>query len=131
MALLVATGVQRPPEGVTFWPGQSQHAISLAQFMTNLIDVTTKADWQSPLMFGLAPLALLVRRWRGAARWLWLFVGYLFLQWWLLTMVLVMRLLMATRFPSLVLASWNWSRMMMKMSLISSNSSLRRFSELA
>jgi hypothetical protein len=57
----------------------------------NFIDVTAKADWLSPLLFGLAPLALLaVARnselgTRNLIRWLWVYVVYLFLQWWLLT----------------------------------------------
>ena len=81
---------------------------TLAQYF---IDVTAMADWLSPLLFALAPLALLraVSRqssvvddnWlvtsgltstrnselgtRNLIRWLWLFVAYLFLQWWLLT----------------------------------------------
>lgn len=67
------------------------------------IDVTAMADWLSPLLFGLAPLALVVRV-RSAqcqvpseksanlalstqhlALFLWLYVAYLFFQWWLLT----------------------------------------------
>jgi hypothetical protein len=64
------------------------------------IDVTAKSDWQSPLLFGLAPLAWLFRsktrlgpeeisdfgfRISDLVRWLWLYVSYLFLSWWLLT----------------------------------------------
>jgi hypothetical protein len=85
VALLVALGVQRPPEGVAFWPEQSQHAISLRQLGTNLVDVVAKADWQSALVFGLAPLALLSPGRRRTAVLLWGLVAYLFFQWWLLT----------------------------------------------
>lgn len=73
---------------------------SLAQCF---IDVTAKADWLSPLLFGLAPLALIMRvpsakcqvpseekealalSTRHLALFLWFYVAYLFLQWWLLT----------------------------------------------
>src|SRR5439155_1760064 len=48
-------------------------------------DVTAQADWQSPMVFGFAPLALLWRGRRRAAFILWLFVTFLFFQWWLLT----------------------------------------------
>ena len=73
---------------------------TLVQFF---IDVTAMADWLSPLLFGLSPLAFLwvVSRQssvvsssstrnselgtRNLIRCLWLYVTYLFLQWWLLT----------------------------------------------
>ena len=81
---------------------------TLAQYF---IDVTAMADWLSPLLFGLAPLALMAvarSQWSGVRGqrqellncnstrnselgtryfilWLWLYVAYLFLQWWLLT----------------------------------------------
>jgi hypothetical protein len=49
------------------------------------IDVVAKSDWQSPLIFAFAPLALL---WRGR-RWmvlgLWAYVVWLFFTWWGLT----------------------------------------------
>src|SRR5207237_10546893 len=50
-----------------------------------LVDVTAKSDWLSPLLFGLAPLALLRRETRRHVTWLWLYVAYLFLTWWLFT----------------------------------------------
>ncbi len=49
------------------------------------IDVTSKSDWLSPLLFGLAPLALFGFSNRRLARWLWLYVAYLFLTWWVFT----------------------------------------------
>ena len=49
------------------------------------IDVTTKSDWLSPLLFGLAPLALFCGRRKRLVRWLWLYVAYLFFTWWVLT----------------------------------------------
>ena len=78
----------------------SEEDRTLVQFF---IDVIAMADWLSPLLFGLAPLALM---WvvsgqssvvsgtstrnselgtRNLIRCLWLFVAYLFFQWWLLT----------------------------------------------
>jgi len=83
--LLVAFGVQRPPEGKAVHPHDPQTAITPRRLRENVIDVAAQADWQSPLVFGLAPLALAARRGRFAAAWLWVFVAYLFFQWWLLT----------------------------------------------
>ena len=76
----------------------SEHDRTLIQFF---IDVTAMADWLSPLLFGLAPLALIAvgsGQWavgsstqnsklgtRNLIGWLWLYVAYLFFQWWLLT----------------------------------------------
>ncbi len=82
--------------------GHSTTKYALSELAENLIDVTAKADWLSPLLFGLAPLALLavVRSQesnqpsssrpsplapRPLLFWLWLYVAYLFTQWWLLT----------------------------------------------
>jgi hypothetical protein len=48
-------------------------------------DVTLKSDWLSPLMFPLAPLAFLTRWNRRIIGGLWLYVGFLFLSWWVLT----------------------------------------------
>ena len=55
-----------------------------ADLVEKLIDVVARSDWQSGLVFAFAPLALL-RPERRRAGWLWLFVGYLFLGWWVLT----------------------------------------------
>ncbi len=83
--LLVKLGMQRPPDDRSINPDDSQHAITARRLVANLIDVIAQADWQSPLIFGLAPLACFGPRSRRAAGWLWLFVGFLFFQWWLLT----------------------------------------------
>lgn len=85
VALLVALGVQRPPDERPVYSHDPQHALTLSRLKENVIDVTAQADWLSPLLFGLAPLALFAARGRAAAAWLWLFVAYLFFQWWLLT----------------------------------------------
>ena len=50
-----------------------------------LFDVTFKSDWLSPLLFSLAPLALLTTRHRRLIGSVWLFVGYLFATWWVMT----------------------------------------------
>lgn len=50
-----------------------------------LIDVTLKSDWLSPLLFSLAPLAFLKQQHRRLIYWLWIYVGFLFLSWWVFT----------------------------------------------
>ena len=80
--------------------GHSPKTYAISDLAEKFFDVTAKADWLSPLLFGLAPLALLWRSEVGSRKsecsefripnsefppWLWLFVAYLFLQWWLLT----------------------------------------------
>ena len=57
----------------------------LSDLGNKVIDVTLKSDWLSPLLFALAPLALCCPRARRAAGWGWLYVGYLFMAWWVLT----------------------------------------------
>jgi 4-amino-4-deoxy-L-arabinose transferase-like glycosyltransferase len=56
-----------------------------ADFFVKLFDVTLKSDWLSPLLFSLAPLAWLSTRSRSIVRGLWLYVGFLFLSWWVFT----------------------------------------------
>ncbi|MDA1165840.1 MAG: glycosyltransferase family 39 protein, partial [Planctomycetota bacterium] len=53
--------------------------------LVKFYDVTLKSDWLSPLLFSLAPLAFLTRWNRRVVASLWLYVGFLFLSWWLLT----------------------------------------------
>jgi hypothetical protein len=53
--------------------------------LVKFYDVTLKSDWLSPLLFSLAPLALLTRWKRRVIGGLWLYVGFLFLSWWVLT----------------------------------------------
>lgn len=50
-----------------------------------LVDVSARNDWLSPLLFGLAPLALLVPGRIRATALLWLYVLFLFFAWWGLT----------------------------------------------
>lgn len=64
--------------------GHSPPHHSLADLGEKLIDVVAKSDWQSPLLFGLAPLALAGGS-RRRAGWLWAYVVFLFLAWWTFT----------------------------------------------
>jgi hypothetical protein len=54
-------------------------------FLSSVIDVAGRSDWQSPAFFALAPLAFLRPGSRRVACVLWGYVIYLFLTWWLLT----------------------------------------------
>lgn len=83
--------------------GHSPKTYAMSDLAEKFIDVTAKADWLSPLLFGLAPLAWLVSSQIQKSKseisdhkslglqsstlipWLWLYLAYLFLQWWLLT----------------------------------------------
>ncbi|MBC8290051.1 MAG: hypothetical protein H8E37_07015 [Planctomycetes bacterium] len=56
-----------------------------ADFFVKLFDVTFKSDWLSPLLFSLAPFALLASRSRAIVKGLWLYVAFLFLSWWVFT----------------------------------------------
>ncbi len=64
--------------------GHSPDHHQLGDLAIKLMDVTLKSDWLSPLLFGLAPLALLKTR-RRLVWQLWLYVAFLFGTWWLLT----------------------------------------------
>jgi Dolichyl-phosphate-mannose-protein mannosyltransferase len=58
----------------------------ISDIPVKLFDVTVKSDWLSPLLFGLAPLTLLKSSsQKKRIILLWIFVGYLFATWWLLT----------------------------------------------
>ena len=69
--------------------GHSPKTYAVSDLAEKFIDVTAKADWLSPLLFGLAPLAWLRRRdfksQISNPSALLLYLAYLFLQWWLLT----------------------------------------------
>jgi hypothetical protein len=65
--------------------GHSPDHFHLSDLGEKFIDVTLKADWLSPLLFGLAPLALWGRWYRRRVTGLWIYVAYLFGTWWLLT----------------------------------------------
>ena len=72
VSLLVNLGLQHSPESETVSSEDPQHGISFRLLSGHLLDVTAQADWLSPLLFSLAPLALLVRSVRARAAWLWL-----------------------------------------------------------
>ena len=97
--------------------GHSPTTYAPSDLAEKFVDVTAKADWLSPLLFGLAPLAVLtgaqisnfkfqISNFKSESSdvqpsalaphpsplaprplliWLWLYVAYLFAQWWLLT----------------------------------------------
>lgn len=68
-----------------WWAGHSPPTYSPNDLAVKFIDVTAKSDWLSPLLFSLAPLALLLGRNRKSVRWLGLYAGFLFLAWWTFT----------------------------------------------
>ena len=96
---LVETGNPVYPLGYTVFGGRdwseadnvkwraahSSSDYSFGDLANRALDVVSRNDWQSPLVFGLAPLALLgvARRRRAVA--LWLLVAWLFFSWWGLT----------------------------------------------
>lgn len=65
--------------------GHSPDNHEIADLGEKFVDVTLKSDWLSPLLFGLAPLSLLVSAYRKTAGWLWLYVAFLFFAWWTFT----------------------------------------------
>ncbi|MDB5337190.1 MAG: hypothetical protein JWN70_2809 [Planctomycetaceae bacterium] len=78
-------GTDWSPELNAKWKhGHSPDHHQLGDLAVKLMDVTLKSDWLSPLLFGLAPLALLTSRRRLVSE-LWLYVAFLFATWWLLT----------------------------------------------
>lgn len=65
--------------------GHSPPHHDLADLPVKMFDVTFKSDWLSPLLFSMAPLAFLVTHRRGLIRGLWIYLGFLFISWWVLT----------------------------------------------
>lgn len=65
--------------------GHSPKSYNPVDLGKNLIDVTMKSDWLSPLLFSLAPLTFLKSQHRRLIYWLWIYVGFLFLSWWVFT----------------------------------------------
>jgi hypothetical protein len=74
-----------PELNAKFVPAHSPHEHSITGLCQELINVTADNDWLSSLLFGLAPLALLVPGGRRISVALWLFVGYLFVTYWAFT----------------------------------------------
>ncbi|QDU47022.1 hypothetical protein Mal52_55500 [Symmachiella dynata] len=65
--------------------GHSPNTYSPLDLAEKVMDVTVKSDWLSPFLFGLAPLAFLLKSKRRLVIWLWAYVGYLFLTYWIFT----------------------------------------------
>ncbi len=65
--------------------GHSPKTHSLLDLAEKFKDVTVKSDWLSPFLFGIAPLAFLLKSRRRLVIWLWVYVCYLFLTWWIFT----------------------------------------------
>lgn len=65
--------------------GHGMKPLGPTYLSANLIDVTMKSDWLSPLLFSLAPLAFLNQQHRRLVNWLWIYLGFLFFSWWVLT----------------------------------------------
>ncbi len=95
------------------------HQYTLGWFGESIKDVTMKSDWQTPLAFGLAPLALLAfPQRRRLINGLWILVGYQFLTYWLLThridrfwvpLIPITILLAARGFTWSEHPAWKWS----------------------
>ena len=64
--------------------GHQTPGYRFGQLRANILDVAARSDWQSALIFALAPVAWLDPRRRSVA-FVWLFVLYLFACWWALT----------------------------------------------
>jgi hypothetical protein len=60
-------------------------SIEAGAFISAIVDVAGRSDWQSPALAALAPLALLRRGSRRVVGLIGGYVVYLFLTWWLLT----------------------------------------------
>ncbi|MDB5390624.1 MAG: hypothetical protein JWM11_6270 [Planctomycetaceae bacterium] len=79
-------GIDWSPELNAKWKhAHSPEHYRASDWAEKFIDVTFKADWLSPLLFGLAPLACWGIWNRKRVTWLWIYVAYLFGTWWLLT----------------------------------------------
>jgi hypothetical protein len=63
----------------------SSKSFSLGELRASLVEVVAKSDYQSPLLFAFAPLAILFSRRRALIGWLWVYLLWLFGTYWLLT----------------------------------------------
>jgi len=73
------------PDNIKWRAAHSSSDYSPSSLAGGLLDVVSRNDWQSPLVFGLAPLAVLVSLRRRQVACLWLLVAWLFVSWWGLT----------------------------------------------
>ncbi len=86
LAYSVFGGEDWTPEIQARWKdahGPPNHAIT--DLLSRAVDVSIRSDWLSPLLFALAPLALLVPLKRKTTAALWLYVLWIFGSWWVLT----------------------------------------------
>jgi hypothetical protein len=74
-----------PQLNAKFVPAHSPKDHRLSDLGTKVVDVMADNDWSSPLLFGLAPLALLAPRGRRISLALWLLVAYLIVTYWAFT----------------------------------------------
>jgi hypothetical protein len=65
--------------------GHRPPTYSLSSLAGLAIDVAARSNWDTPLLFAMAPLALVASVARRRAGWLWAYVGWLFLTCWLFT----------------------------------------------
>ncbi len=63
----------------------SSKSFSLGELRASLVEVVAKSDYQSPLLFAFAPLAILFSRRRALIGWMWAYIFWLFGTYWLLT----------------------------------------------
>jgi len=79
-------GLDRDPQLLANW--QRAHAVpnyALSDLAGSLWRITVSSEWLSPLLFALAPLALMSRGQRKVVTGLCGYAAVLFLSWWLLT----------------------------------------------
>ena len=74
-----------PALDAKFVPAHSPHDHRLADLGTKFIDVMADNDWSSPLLFALAPCALLAVRGRRVSLAVWVLVVYLIVTYWAFT----------------------------------------------
>lgn len=86
LATSLLGGLDRDPQLLANW--QRAHAVpnyALSDLFGSLWRITVSSEWLSPLLFALAPLALMCRGQRKVVAGLCGYAAVLFLSWWLLT----------------------------------------------
>lgn len=79
-------GTDWTPEINARWKaGHSPPNHKISDLASRAADVSIRSYWMSPLLFGFAPLALLLPRWRKHASGFWLYVLWMFGTWWIFT----------------------------------------------
>lgn len=107
-----------PELNAKFVPAHSAKSYRMRDLGQNVLDVVADNDWSSPLLYALAPLALLVPHGRRITLALWLLVVYLFFAWWGFThridrfwvpMIPVAALLAGIGATWSTTAAWRWT----------------------